>query len=667
MKIFRPLILTYIIFNLSIAGACAQAGSWTWVSGDNTLNAGGSGVKGIPSINNAPTSRYACGNWVDTAGNFWVYSGLNASDDLWRFNPQTTEWTWMTGGAGVENIDAPTKGVYDSLNDPGALAYGMLSWTTPDNHLWLFGGLYNYGSYNIDDNLWQYNPAINQWAWMGNFGPTNYGTMGVGDNTTMPGGRQEGNCAWVDKSGNLWLFGGCDVTYQSYNDLWEYNVSTGIWTWLSGSPNLNDGGQYGVIGSAWDQYYPSGRSTNFFWTDTAGNFWIGGGTQHQNDLMFQDIWELNPNNLAWTWVDGIDGPDTTSPTGENCIASLSNVPGRRYENRATWKQCEDLILTYNGFTDWKDSTITVLNDMWGYKISSNEWTKINSWPLAGNYGLKGVSSPGNAPPSRIGGVGFTGRDNALWLFGGQNNTGYFNDLWKYVLDTTCVSCSRSCALAPPLITTDKPTFCADSSTRICAPNTYASYQWNEGDSSSCITVAQAGDYYVTVTGINGCTAESNHLLVNVYPVPPVSITEHGDTLTSFGSVGYQWTFDGNPIQGATSDLYVVKQQGNYAVAATDSNGCINTSNQVYVTVGISDLEEQRVSIFPNPSTGAWQLTVGTGLLGGKLEVYDGDGQIVFQSEIRNPKAAINLNVASGIYWLRISSASTTIVRKLVKL
>ena len=95
-----------------------------------------------------------------------------------------------SGGSTVINA---VKGVYDSLNSPGTIGYGMFTWVTPDNHLWLFGGVsffrVNY-SFKINDDLWQYNPAINQWAWMGNFDSVpNYEIKGVGTTTTTPGGR----------------------------------------------------------------------------------------------------------------------------------------------------------------------------------------------------------------------------------------------------------------------------------------------------------------------------------------------------------------------------------------------------------------------------------------------------------------------------------------------
>jgi hypothetical protein len=70
---------------------------------------------------------------------------------------------------------------------------------------------------------------------------------------------------------------------------------------------------------------------------------------------------------------------------------------------------------------------------------------------------------------------------------------------------------------------------------------------------------------------------------------------------------------------------------------TDSNGCSATSSPVIIS-GIENITEHDVvSVYPNPLTaGGWQLTVGNSFIGGKAEVVDAKGKLVFQSEIRHP-------------------------------
>ena len=351
--------------------------------------------------------------------------------------------------------------------------------------------------------------------------------------------------------------------------MWKYDVGTGIWTWMSGSQNTNDSGSYVSKGMPSVNNCPAGRVTNCFWKDNSGNFWLSGGGEDFGNVVLQDIWSFNPQTLQWTWVKGLQGKDT-STYGIECSPDSSDKEGALYENRANWKICDNALVTYGGYT------IPYLgkNDMWAYQSNTNEWVKVNSWPLLGNYGV--TDTPALiAPPYRTGSVGFKDRNNNLWMFGGGiwtnygNGTGFLNDLWKYVMDTTCISlsCSRSCNLAPPLITTNENIFCSDDSTQICALSGYASYQWNAGvtGTGNCIYAKQAGDYYVTITDINGCTAESNHLPISVYPVTPASIIRQGDTLSSYGAVSYQWFLNNNPITNATGPIYIAGQQGLYSI------------------------------------------------------------------------------------------------------
>ena len=76
---------------------------------------------------------------------------------------------------------------------------------------------------------------------------------------------------------------------------------------------------------------------------------------------------------------------------------------------------------------------------------------------------------------------------------------------------------------------------------------------------------------------------------------------------------------------------------------------------------------EKISIYPNPSTGTWQLSVGEELTGAQLEAYDEQGRVVFKSTIRNLQSVINMEVPPGIYYLRISNDKASVVRKLVKM
>ncbi len=169
---------------------------WTWVSGSNTAKQVGIyGAKGIPAAANVPGARIDGTSWTDSSGNLWLFGGhayditsaLGYLNDLWRYDPATSMWTWMSGANTADQVGVyGTNGVPDVANVPGARV-ASISWTDSAGNLWLFGGT-GYDSIiapgNLND-LWRYDPATNQWTWMSGSDTTNrtgiYGTKGVPD------------------------------------------------------------------------------------------------------------------------------------------------------------------------------------------------------------------------------------------------------------------------------------------------------------------------------------------------------------------------------------------------------------------------------------------------------------------------------------------------------
>jgi hypothetical protein len=136
-------------------------------------------------------------------------------------------------------------------------------------------------------------------------------------------------------------------------------------------------------------------------------------------------------------------------------------------------------------------------------------------------------------------------------------------------------------------------------------------------------------------------------------------------MASAGSI-YQWYKNGNIVNSADDEVYIVTEPGSYTVSSIDENGCPDSSNVIIIT-GINNLIEPNISLFPNPTNDKWLLTIENSLLGSKLEVFDDNGKTVYESQISNLKTEIDFNAASGVYLLRISGANVSVVRKLIKM
>ena len=196
---------------------------WTWISGSQALNQAGvyGSATGNPSSSIFPGARQSATTWIDSSGNFWLFGGqgwdsgtqYGTLNDLWKFNPTTNQWTWVSGSQLINAIGAyGTNDVASTANYPGGRS-GAAGWIDGSNNLWVFGGngINSSGTYTVLNDLWEYQVSTGAWVWVNgsyNGAATGYyGTLGVLANGNMPGSRFAAS-SWNDSVGNFWMFGG---------------------------------------------------------------------------------------------------------------------------------------------------------------------------------------------------------------------------------------------------------------------------------------------------------------------------------------------------------------------------------------------------------------------------------------------------------------------------
>ncbi len=371
-----------------------KTGQWTWVGGSDTPNLAGTyGTQGSSAATNLPGGRSGAAVWTDSAGNIWVFGGqgydsagtLGYLNDLWKYDSSTSQWTWVNGSSLANQAGVyGTLGVPAAANQPGG-RQGGVTWIDGSNDLWLEGGfgLDASGTTGFLSDLWKFDPSTEQWTWVN--GPSSgdqpgvYGTQGVAASANVPGARENAT-GWADRSGGLWMFGGnglgssVSAASGELNDLWRYDTTTGLWTWMGGSSTTNALGVYGTQGVGSASNVPGSRFSASSWVDSSGVFWMFGGygydTVSAQSNVQNDLWKYDPIAQVWTWVAGnADGGGNSGVYDVQGLPGPQNLPGAR-QAAMTWTDPTGSVWMYAGDgaspAQLNDTTFTLgsADDLW---------------------------------------------------------------------------------------------------------------------------------------------------------------------------------------------------------------------------------------------------------------------------------------------------------------
>jgi N-acetylneuraminic acid mutarotase len=428
---------------------------WTWKGGSNAINSQPEyGTQGVASATNTPNGRHDVASWVDSAGRFWLFggeaggingnAGVSYPNDLWTYDPSTSQWTWMNCLTPGSIPIYGTQGVASTANCPGGRHWAS-SWVDKTGDFWLFGGIGydDSGSWGLLNDLWRYQPMTNEWTWMSGssaaYALSVYGVLGSASSAAAPGAR-EFAVTWTDSDGNLWLYGGFgdQPSGQSRGllaEIWRYSPILSEWTLVSGDGTVDDPSVYGTQGVASTSNTPGGRAVDSVWQSSNGDIWMFGGECLQGYC--NDLWKYSPAAATWTWISGSNGPGGQNAYGTLGIDSASNAPGARTMS-SSWIDSRGNLWLFGGYGYDPSLNLQVYNDLWEFRASTNHWVWIsgNSSPDSpGTYGTLGAAGLTNTPGARIKPASWKDADDNLWMFGGSGYDstgalGFLNDIWS---------------------------------------------------------------------------------------------------------------------------------------------------------------------------------------------------------------------------------------------
>src|SRR5882757_1991911 len=125
-----------------------------------------------------------------------------------------------------------------------------------------------------------------------------------------------------------------------------------------------------------------------------------------------------------------------------------------------------------------------------------------------------------------------------------------------------------------------------------------------GAIASTYTVMQTGTYYAELKSLNGCSQNTDPILITINPKPTPAIQANklltqcflnhvfdftNNTTISTGNLQYAWTFDdGSPVETTANVTHSYTAPGTYKIRmiATGDAGCVDSASAM-VTVNPS--------------------------------------------------------------------------------
>ncbi len=353
-----------------------------------------------------------------------------------------------------------------------------------------------------------------------------------------------------------------------------------------------------------------------------------------------------------------DGNLTASENITITVINVNRPPVANNQTGLSVGACKTLTVTLNG-TDpdgdpltYKISTLPAHGDL--YDGTGTGGTHITSV----NYTVTDVNHKVTYQPNGS----YSGADS----FGFKVNDG--------ALDSAEATIS---------IAVTKPTASASSNSPVCegstitltgGPGGMTSYNWTgpNGFSNSLqsptvttnATFAMAGNYTLTVTDSNGCTASNTtSVVVNARPAATASSNSpvcEGSTITLTGGPGgmtsYNWTgpngFSSNSQSPTVTTNATLAMAGTYTLTITNSNGC-TASNTTSVVV---NARPAATASSNSPVCEGSTITL-TGGPGG-MTSYNWTGPNGFSSNSQSPTVTTNATLAmAGTYTLTITNSN----------
>ncbi len=183
---------------------------------------------------------------------------------------------------------------------------------------------------------------------------------------------------------------------------------------------------------------------------------------------------------------------------------------------------------------------------------------------------------------------------------------------------------------------------------------------------------EEGVYDEEFTNMEGCDSVATYQ-ISYYANASIDVDAQTNSLIAVNDndgATYQWINCGSNtnIPFATESVYSPEGSGEFALIV-EENGCTEMSECInFVYIGIGRNERDMLTIYPNPASDVLHVDFG-GIKGVEsFEMRDVQGREVFFSEkINQEMMDVDMSsMSNGVYLLKIVTAQTTLIYKVVK-
>ncbi len=459
----------------------SRLADWTWQGGQAGANA-----KAVLSPVNGddrspcPGARAASVHWSDNDGRRmlfggWGYGGNSGPGllaDLWCQDPITARWLLLKEPTEINASRVVGEvGVERSGQSPGGRSEACW-WIGSDGALWLFGGqgLDSHGKPALMADLWRLNLTTLLWTCIKDGSPNQNGSAAA------PGARSAAAC-WRDDQGRFLMFGGRGLgtsgsSVGALSDLWAFDPSSGHWSAVGGSRDLNAGTI--MDGStAW----PAARSHAALWKDSQRGILLfaGAGT---NSSPLNDLWCYQPFLNRWVILRAASARPQTSMIGEMGQAGEGDWPGSR--SAATfWSDAAGNHWLIGGY-GLGSAGAGALGDVWCLQRESLQWACMKGPLSAGSLpapGRLGEASDATSPGARSQSMAWSANDGDVWLYGGRNASRLYGENWSLDLPALPQLSQTQARVAAPM---DQGQVSLELSTRVQTQGQACRVWWRIG-------------------------------------------------------------------------------------------------------------------------------------------------------------------------------------------